>query len=54
MNTYCGSCVLAVEEEGGSAEYLTELSGMALLPDHLCDRVESNGDIDCDCRDHKY
>jgi len=25
---------------------------MAMLEDHLCDRIETDGEMACDCRDH--
>jgi hypothetical protein len=32
--------------------YLDTFSGMALMEDHLCDRIETNNEIECDCQDH--
>jgi hypothetical protein len=62
MYAYCDSCLESIDMPdwwvGGEVEYLAELTGMGLLPDHFCDRIESNGDgvfyggIDCDCMDH--
>jgi hypothetical protein len=53
----CDTCLESVAEEFGSDDMLSvhlliqEMG--ADLPDHLCDRVESNGEIDCSCPGHR-
>jgi len=54
---YCDSCLIIaydnVGEDGAEQdEFLAAMSGMAMLEDHLCDRIETDGEMACDCRDH--
>jgi hypothetical protein len=59
--TYCDSCldaaydVVGYDEDVPNAqeEFLDMVSGESLLVDHLCDRIESDGEIPCKCRDHR-
>ena len=54
----CDTCLESVAEEFGSEDMLAvqlliqEMG--ADLPDHLCDRVESNGELECSCPGHLY
>ena len=58
---YCDSCLDAAYDAIGydedkpdaQEEFLDMVSGEGLLVDHLCDRIESDGDIPCKCGDHK-
>ena len=53
----CDTCLENVAEEFGSNDMLSvqlliqEMG--ADLRDHLCDRVETNGEIDCSCPGHR-
>jgi uncharacterized Zn finger protein len=53
----CDTCLESVAEEFGSEDMLAvqlliqEMG--ADLPDHLCDRVETDGEIDCSCPGHR-
>ena len=54
----CETCLESVAEEFGSDDMLSitlliDAMG-ADLPDHLCDRVESNGEVECSCPGHLY
>ena len=54
---YCDSCLIIaydnVGEDGAEQDaFLAAMSGMAMLEDHLCDRIETDGEITCNCRDH--
>ena len=50
----CDTCIMAAEEEGVPAEeasmVMRELGSE--LADHLCDQIESDGDIQCVCSCH--
>ena len=53
----CESCLESVSEEFGSDDIvaitmLIQAMGED-LPDHTCDKVESNGEIDCGCPGHR-
>ena len=53
----CESCLDSVSEEFGSNDIvaitmLIQSMGED-LPDHLCDKVESNGNIECGCPGHR-
>ena len=53
----CDTCLENVAEEFDSndmlaVQLLIQEMG-ADLPDHLCDRVETNGEIDCSCPGHR-
>ena len=56
---YCGSCMtvaydnLATEDAGEQEQFLDAVSGMAMLEDHQCDRIETAGEIACECKDHR-
>jgi hypothetical protein len=57
-NKYCDSCLtIAYDNVGEDGEYqdefLATFSGMSMMEDHLCDRIETDGEIPCKCRDHK-
>ena len=53
MNTYCDSCIDAGESEAFGIDGSLILSTMSeLLPDHLCDAIETDGEIECDCNSH--
>ena len=53
----CDTCLESVAEEFDSDDMLSvqlliqEMG--ADLPDHLCDRVESDGEMDCSCPGHR-
>ena len=53
----CESCVEVLEEEGcpEGEEVRMAMDMGDMIADHLCDQVESNGDIlcDCACKPHK-
>jgi hypothetical protein len=56
-NKYCDSCLTIAYDNVGVGVtqqelFLDEMSGMALLEDHLCDRIETDNEIECRCRDH--
>jgi len=65
MSKYCDSCLTVAYDAVGyddddpegselnQEKYLAELSGMALLEDHQCDRIETDGEISCKCGDHR-
>jgi len=58
---YCDSCLTVAydaigydeDEPDAQEEFLDMHSGMGMLDDHLCDRIETNGEIPCKCGDHK-
>jgi hypothetical protein len=63
---YCDSCLIIaydnVGEDGEEQdEFLDTFSGMAMMEDHLCERIEQRDlrehqnlfQIDCKCKDHK-
>tara|TARA_Y100000310_G_scaffold35891_1_gene33859 strand:+ start:206 stop:379 length:174 start_codon:yes stop_codon:yes gene_type:complete len=55
---YCDSCLIIAYDNVGAdgAEqdaFLDALSGMAMLEDHICDRIETDGEITCNCKDHE-
>ena len=53
MNTYCDSCIDAAEEESFGIDGSLILSSMSeLLPDHLCESIETSGEIKCACNSH--
>lgn len=58
LHRYCDSCIDAVYDDGGGAFGLTDADVAAilregwLLVDHLCDRIESGGDVYCKCTAH--
>ena len=50
----CDSCIMAAEEEGvpeGAEEMMMREMG-GEIADHLCDQIESDGDIQCACSCH--
>ena len=53
----CDTCLESVAEEFASNDMLSvqlliqEMG--ADLPDHLCDRVETNGELECSCPGHR-
>jgi hypothetical protein len=53
----CETCLDSVAEEYGSddmtALYLLIQEMGADLADHRCDRVETNGEIECSCPGHR-
>jgi hypothetical protein len=53
----CDTCLESVAEEFGSddmlAVHLLIQEMGADLPDHQCDRVETDGEIDCSCPGHR-
>ena len=59
-NKYCDSCLTVAydavgyddDESDNQEQFLDKVSGMALLEDHQCDRIETDGEIPCKCRDH--
>ena len=53
MNTYCDSCIDAAgESEAFGIDSSLILSMSELLPDHLCDSIETSGEIKCACNSH--
>jgi hypothetical protein len=54
MVTVCDSCIEALEEEGApeGAEAQMAVEMGADIADHLCDEIESDGDIRCTCACH--
>jgi len=52
----CESCIEALEEEGvpegAEAQMAVEMG--ADVADHLCDEIESAGDIRCACACHSH
>ena len=44
---------LATEDAGEQEQFLDAVSGMAMLEDHQCDRIETAGEIACECKDHR-
>ena len=53
MNTYCDSCIDAAEEEAFGIDGSLILSSMSeCLHDHICDSIETSGEIKCACRSH--
>ena len=63
---YCDSCLTVAYDnlatvgvgDGPDAldeqeQFLDTFSGMAMLEDHLCDRIETAGEIPCKCKDHR-
>ena len=57
MAGICDTCLESVAEEFGSDDMLSVtllIQSMGEdLPDHLCDRVETQGEIDCGCPGHR-
>jgi hypothetical protein len=55
----CDLCVEAIEEDSaGFGLSRREIVQIAIehgymLPDHRCDRIESNGEIPCECTAHE-
>ena len=53
----CDTCLESVAEEFDSDDMLSVTVLIQTmgedLPDHLCDRVETNGEIDCSCPGHR-
>jgi hypothetical protein len=54
---YCDSCLIIAYDNVGADgveqdKFLAAMSGLAMLEDHLCDRIETDGEISCLCRDH--
>ena len=53
----CDTCLESVAEEFDSNDMLSVqllIQEMrADLPDHLCDRVETNGELECSCPGHR-
>jgi hypothetical protein len=53
----CDTCLESVAEDFGSddmlAVHLLIQEMGADLPDHQCDRVETDGEIDCSCPGHR-
>jgi hypothetical protein len=50
----CESCIMAAEDEGvpeGEEESTMRNMGY-MVGDHLCDQIESDGDIQCRCSCH--
>ena len=54
MNTYCDSCIdAAAEEEAFGIDGSMILASMSeLLTDHLCDAIETDGEVKCSCKSH--
>ena len=55
---YCDSCLTVAYDEvghdsGEQDQFLDAFSGMAMLDDHACDRIETDGEISCKCSDHR-
>jgi len=52
----CESCIEALEDEGvpEGAEAAMAIEMGADVADHLCDEIESAGDIRCACACHSY
>ena len=54
MSDYCESCLEAAREEGGEGIEDTVLGEFgADIMDHLCDAIETEGDVTCACTAHK-
>ena len=53
-NLVCETCIEALEEEGvpEGAEASMAIDMGADIADHLCDQIESDGDIQCACACH--
>ena len=48
IKTVCDSCYMAGQEEGaGDDDIMVQIGWM--MPDHLCDPVETDGEIQCGC-----
>lgn len=60
-NKYCDSCLNIAYDNVGydkgnpefQEEFLDQFSGMSMMEDHQCDRIETDGEIPCKCKDHK-
>ena len=53
MNTYCDSCIDCASAEAFGIDSSLILASMAeLLPDHCCDAIETDGEIECACNSH--
>lgn len=49
----CESCREAFEEEGADEDMIDDLIELGSeIADHLCDEIESDGDIRCICSCH--
>lgn len=46
----CDSCRQAFADEGADEDILYAALEMgADIPDHICDKTETDGDVQCDC-----
>ena len=55
-HTYCDSCLTEAYDIVGTSLYKQhEILNDApwLLQDHLCDRIETDGELECECKNHK-
>ena len=51
----CDSCTMAAEDDGVARGLISDAVMIALgadMADHLCDEIESGGDIRCSCACH--
>jgi len=51
----CDLCIVAFEDEGFPMEDYDDSTGPELgylMPDHLCEQIESSGYIKCSCSGH--
>ena len=61
MAKYCDSCLTVAydvvgyddDEPDNQEIFLDKVSGMGMLEDHLCDQIETDGEISCKCKDHR-
>ena len=61
MAKYCDSCLTVAydvvgyddDEPDNQEIFLDKVSGMGMLEDHQCDRIETDGEISCKCKDHR-
>lgn len=52
MAPVCDSCSMAFADEGADEEMLEVTAVLELgadIPDHCCDRTETDGEVECDC-----
>ena len=50
IKTVCDSCYMAGQEEGAGDDGDDIMSQIGwMMPDHLCDQVETDGEIQCGC-----
>ena len=50
IKTVCDSCYMAGQEEGAGDDGDDIMSQIGwMMPDHLCDQVETDGEIQCRC-----